>query len=296
MNRRLAGLLVVLLTVVGVAVAQAPGRRLAGAAVAAEFPVAPSAGDCLIDPLDHRTRFPFERDRQVPQWGTCEGHMTLGEVVAIRSPAPADLSDGLDERVGCRPEALGYAGLVPRDGRFGTVDQVPDDPISWEYSIAAHTGWIAQVPWSARASAWAACVVTPIDGNSSVGSLAGSFAGGRLPDEYGTCWKSPQVDASIQTISCSLPHAAELVAIGKVDDPATLSSERIVSSCVDQARLVMHRDDPTMGGLLAVRVAPDGSVFSPRTRNVTCFLTAADHRMLMGSAIGLGAGEVRFAG
>jgi hypothetical protein len=32
--------------------------------------------------------------------------MTLGEVIAVRSPAPANLGPGLDESVGCRAETL----------------------------------------------------------------------------------------------------------------------------------------------------------------------------------------------
>jgi hypothetical protein len=296
MTRRLAGLLVVLFTIVGVAAAATPGDRLPGTAAAVEFPGPPSAGDCLIDPLDGATRFPFERDRQVPQYGPCAGHMTLGEVIAVRSPAPANLGPGLDESVGCRAETLTYAGLVSRADRFGLDGQVPGDPVSWEYSIPATTGWIGQVPWSPRASAWAACVASPMGHERSVNSLAGAFSGGLLPDEYGTCWKSREVDTSMRMVNCALPHAAELVSIGRIVDAMAVPWSRLVDSCTDQARRVMHRDDPTVGGLLTMQVEPDGAIVSARTRNLTCFVTAADDRFLMGSVIGMRHAQLRFAG
>ncbi|HEY7814789.1 MAG TPA: hypothetical protein VIC62_16200 [Nakamurella sp.] len=296
MNRRLAGLLIVLLTIVGVAVAAAPSERLPGIATAVEFPNAPAVGDCLIDPLDGATRFPFERDRPVPQYGSCAGHLTLGEVVTVQSPAPTDLAVGLDEHIGCRGVALTYAGLVERNGSFGMPDPGPGGPVNWQYSIAADTGWIGQIPWSPKASEWAVCVVRPIGLFQNVGTLAGSFTGGLLPYEYSTCWMSRDVTAAMRTINCSFPHVAELIAIGRVDDAAATDWERIVDSCTEQARLVERRKDPTADGLLAVHVLPDGSNPAGRDRNLTCFVTAADDRMLMGSLIGLAADQVRFAG
>jgi hypothetical protein len=296
MSRRLAGMLMVLLTIVGVAVAAAPHHGLSGVATAVEFPGPPAVGDCLIDPLDEATRFPYERDRPVPQYGACAGHLTLGEVAAIQSPAPTDLAVGLDEHVGCRGVALTYAGLVERDSSFGIPGSDPGDPVSWQYSIAAETGWIGQIPWSPSASEWAACVVRPIGQFQNVGTLSGSFTGGVLPTEYGTCWMSPDVTAAMRMINCSFPHAAELIAIGRVDDAGATGWDRVVESCTEQARLVMRRTDPTADGLLAIRVLPDGSYPAGRDRNVTCFVTAADARMLMGSLIGLAADQVRFAG
>jgi len=296
MNRRVAGLMVVLLTIVGVVVVQAPSRLLGGQPTAVRFPGTPAVGDCLIDPTDGATPFPLDLYRQVPQFGTCADHRTLAEVVAVRSPAPDDLAPGWDGSTGCRTEALIRAGLVRRDGSFGLADQVPDDAVSWQYSIAADTAWIGQIPWSPRASAWAACVVRPIGLNTDVGSIAGSFAGGVLPDEFGTCWKSRDVDAAMRIINCTLPHAAELIALGKVADAPNIAWEHILSSCTQQAGRVMRRDDPTAGGLLSVHVVPNGTNSAGQARDLVCFITADDDRRLMGSIVGLGTEQVRFAG
>jgi hypothetical protein len=296
MNRRPAGVGLVLLAIVGAVVVAGPGRRLGGTAVAAvALTSAPALGDCLIDPLDPLTEFPTDRTRQVPQYGPCADHEILGEVVAVRTPAPAGLTSGWDEKTGCRTEMLAQAGLVERNGTFGLAEPVPGDPVDWQYSIAGRTVWVTQIPWAPRASAWATCVVMPLGWAISTQPIAGVFRGGRLPDEYGTCWMSRDVDASMRMINCALPHVAELIAVGHVN-PLAVTEDEILASCTRQAGLVMDRPDPTAGGLLAVRVVPDTPVLSARTRNVTCFLTTADDRELMGSLIGLGSKPVRFAG
>ncbi len=301
MSRRLAGLMVVLVAIVGVAATQAPARLLDGRAGAILFPGPPAVGDCLIDPLDEGSRVPAEMTRQVPQFGSCAGRHTIGEVVSVRSPAPAGLTAGLDDSTGCRTQALIRAGLVWHDGSFGIAGTVsghgaaPGDPVSWQYSIAATTAWIGQIPWSPAASAWAACIVRPIGPSRDAASIAGSFAGGVLPSEYGTCWASTKVDAAMRMVNCALPHAAELIALGSVDGAPGEPWDDVVSSCVDQAGRAMRRDDPTVGGLLDVDLAPDRPYPTARARDVTCYVAAAGHRRLVGSVVGLGAAHLRFA-
>jgi len=296
MNRRPAGVVLVVLAIVGAVAVAGPGRRLGGTPVAAvALAAAPAPGDCLIDPLDPLTEFPTDVTRQIPQFGSCPGHQALGEVVAVRTPLPAGLAGGWDEKTGCRTELLTHAGLVERNGTFGLAEPVPGDPVDWQYSIAGRTVWITQIPWAPRSSSWAVCVVMPLGRSLSTQPIAGVFRGGRLPDVYGTCWMSRDVDAALRVINCLLPHVAELIAIGRVD-PAVVTEDEVRASCAGQARLVMGRPDPTAGGLLAIRVVPDTPVLSARTRNLTCYLTAADDRELMGSLIGLGSKPVRFAG
>lgn len=272
-----------------------PGRRASGIATAVAFGNAPVQGDCLIDPLDPHTEFPAGASRQVPQYGSCLGHRVLGEVVAVRTPAPPGLTSGWDERTGCRQELLTHAGLVERNGSFGLVAPVPGDPVDWQYSIAGKTVWVTQIPWAPRASAWAVCVVMPLGWSMSTHPIAGVFRGGRLPDVYSTCWMSRDVDAGMRMINCTLPHVAELIAIGRVD-PLEVTEDAILASCTGQARLVLGRSDPTAAGQLAIHVVPDTAVLSTRTRNVTCFVTAAGDREVIGSLIGLGSTPVRFAG
>lgn len=291
MNRRPAGMLLVFLVIVGAVVVAGAGRRLAGSPVAMSFPAAPAEGDCMIDPLDGPTEFDRAQDRQVPQYGPCAGHQVLGEVVAVRTPAPRSLAGGWDERTGCRPEALTHAGLVSRNGTFGLAEPVPGDPVDWQYSIAAKTVWVSQIPWAPRASMWAVCVVMPLGWSMSTAPIAGVFRNGRLPDVYGTCWMSRDVDAGMRVINCLLPHVAELIAIGRVG-PATVTEDDIEASCARQAGLVMRRADPTAAGELAIHVVPDTAILSARTWNLTCYIT----RQLMSSLIGIGSMPVRFAG
>jgi hypothetical protein len=294
-DRRLAGAVLVLLAIVGVTVAAVlPGRRMPGTAVMTAFPPPPTVGDCLIDPLDPITPFPAERQRQVPQYGPCAGHLTLGEVVEVHLPAPKGLVAGLDERAGCRRETLLRSGLREHAGAFQIPGGNDDEPVTWQYSIAAVTGWIGQIPWSPAASAWAACIARPIGLDRSVDSLTGSFSGGILPNEYGTCWKSKDVSAAMRTINCTLPHAAELIALGTAVDPGGVSWDRASSSCTDQARLTMNRADPTAGGTLRVTVDGSGAGSSDPVTDLTCFVTAADDRRLIGSLVGRGFAPPRF--
>lgn len=296
MDRRPAGAVLVLLAIVGVTVAAVlPGRRVPGTPVLTAFPSPPVVGDCLIDPLDPTTAFPVERARQVPQYGPCAGHLTLGEVVEVRVPAPKGLIAGLDERAGCRRETLLRSGLRERDGAFQIPGGNAEEPVTWQYSIAASTGWIGQIPWSPGASGWAACIARPIGLYRSVGSLTGSFSGGVLPSEYGTCWKSKDVSAAIRTINCTLPHAAELIALGRAVDPGGVSWDQAISSCNDQARLTMNRADPTADGTLTVTVDGSGAGSSDPVTDLTCFVTAADDRRLVGSLVGRGSAPPRFA-
>lgn len=295
MNRRPAGVVLVLLAIVGAVLVAGPGRRVAGTAATIDLPAAPAQGDCLIDPLDPHSGFPTDLARRVPRYGPCSGHQVVGEVVAVRRPVPAGLAGGWDERTGCRRELLTHAGLVERNGSFGLAATPPGDPIDWQYSIAAKTVWVTQIPWAPPASSWAVCIVMPLGRSGSTPPIAGVFRGGRLPDAYSTCWMSRDVDAGMRLIGCLQPHVAELIAIGRVD-PSAVTEDEIRASCAGQARLVMDRSDPTAGGILTINVDPDTTVLSARTRNLTCYLTAADDRELVGSLIGLGSTPVRFAG
>ena len=292
MDRRTAGVVLVLLAIVGVVViALTPGRRLTGSPTAASFPAAPAAGDCLLDPTDPDNR--PAGSRRIPVFGPCSGHTTLGEVVAVRIASGGSV--GPVEPRGCRTEALHRAGLQGST-TFRPVGAPAVGPVDWTYSIDVATGWILQVPELPTASTWAACVATPADGRLGAGTLAGAFAGGSLPGDYGTCWQSSDVDTAMRMVNCNLPHVSELIAFGSVPDGTAVSSDTVTSSCAAQARRVLRRDDPAAGGLLQVAVRPNDAVPADRPSDLTCYLTATGGHRIIGSLIGLGDAPVRYVG
>jgi hypothetical protein len=194
----------------------------------------------------------------------------------------------------CRRAALVYAGLEPRGGSFVLPRSPADDPINWNYSIPVRTTRVLPAPSVPSASTWIACVADPPDTGRDTGRLANAFAGGVLPAEFGTCWQSHDIAADMRSVRCDQPHLAELVAVGRLAIDPPIDREQIVSSCTRQAATVIRRADPTAGGQLAVRAAPDRSPTVGRPVSVTCYLTSATNRPLVGSLVGLGAGQIRF--
>ena len=138
MDRRTAGVVLVLLAIVGVVViAVTPGRRLTGSPTAAPFPASPAAGDCLLDPTDPDNR--PAGSRRIPVFGPCSGHATLGEVVAVRIASGGSV--GPVEPRGCRTEALHRAGLQGST-TFRPVGAPAVGPVDW--TSAEHMRTIAQ--------------------------------------------------------------------------------------------------------------------------------------------------------
>lgn len=299
MDRRLAGLMLVLLTIVGVTVTAAPDHRLAGTAVIAPFPPPPATTACLLGSTDDVPgEAPAARSPNPtsPQFGSCTDPRAIGEVVSVRrgTGAVAQAMRSTD----CRAEVLEHAGLVPRDGGFVLPDEPASGIVHWQYSVPVSSFWTSQIPWSPEASGWAACIARPTHASDPhrPTPLAGAFAGReRLPGDYGTCWQSTRVDTSMSMVTCDRPHVSELIAVGRIEDIRTVVWEQVLASCADQAARATRRTDPTAGGQLAVHVRPDGSVLTYRIRSLTCFVSSADDRLMLGSLIGGGPTPVRFA-
>jgi hypothetical protein len=278
MVRRLGGLLIVLVTMVGVAVTSASARRSAGTAVAAPLPPAPAVGDCLI------------RDDPAPgsAWAVAFGPCVadaLGQIVALR-PAGTPVPMTLDGSTGCRGAVLTRAGLVEREGRFVLPGQPATDPVTWSYSMPARTGWYGPSPILPTTTSWAACVVRPERGAAGPASVIDAFDGGALPPVYGTCWESTEISAGMRQTGCAREHRAELIAVGRVTPGQ--SWEEIRTSCLRQAAQAIGRADPSVGGLLTVRMHPDRTGEISRNVDVTCYVTAAGDRSIVGSVVGLG--------
>jgi len=294
MSRRLAGALLVLLSIVGVTVAASvPGRRLAGIPTSVEFPGPPAVGDCLIaGPVDDG-RWVGGTNTSLLRFGPCTGS-GAGEVVAVRTVTPADRSSRPGQSTGCRDEALSYAGLSVRDGSVVVPGAPSNDPVAWTYSVDLRASWLFQVPSLPSASTWVACIAQPGGTRLGVGTLANAFDGGALPGVYGTCWQSDEVSAAMQMVNCNAPHVAELVALGRVGQTSAVDRGQIISSCSEQAKIVLRRSDPTVDGALTVDVRPDRTPNLRWPLEVTCFIASSDQRKIIGSVVGLGAKQVRF--
>lgn len=300
MDRRLAGALLVLLTIVGVTViASATGIRLAGSPIAVALPGPPSIGECMLTGPAGASSASTSSTPDVPAFGPCgsAGVGTFaamaGEVVAVRTTTGTDRSIASNP-ADCRRSALAYAGLRPR-GDAWTVPGTPvDDPIRWTYSVDVETTWVTQVPARPEASSWAACVARPAAAASGPGRLVNAFGGGALPGGYGTCWQSDDLSAGVQMVDCDEPHVAELIALGRAVGDRPVDPERAQQSCVGQASIVLRRADPTVDGTLAIRLHPARTQSGRSELNPACFVTAADDRRIVGSLVGLGQAPVTF--
>ena len=299
MSPRLVGALLVL-AVVAVAIS-APaigGRRTAGVAVMVDVPRDPVVGDCLAalpaefsTPVDHTnpetpttgsTTGPAPVRQPAayplgPVFAACDGRPAAGEVVSVmaadidpdtrqlRSPVGAD----------CHSAALRYAGLLPVERRFTLPGATDSDPVSWNFSIDLRSALVFPTAlMQAQGRTWAACVIAPREDVQYTGRVADAFAGGALPDAFGTCWDNRSVSASVQHVDCRAPHLAELVAAGLVPDQSEVSSADLKASCERLAGQVLGRNDPTAGDRLVVKTSPEkfDHVGQSRSISLLCYL------------------------
>jgi hypothetical protein len=319
MDRRLVGaLLVVVVLTVAILIPARNGLRIAGSGSIGELPADPVVGDCLLQPPyefweqargrpgSESTSQRARKNPLAPIFGPCDGGDVAGEVVAIIS-ASGDVvtrraraaASGLD----CRSTALQYAGLFPLGERFVLADAMAVDPVSWQLSISLRGNWmLPSVVMQAAGRSWAACVATPGVAGFYRGTVANSYRGGRLPDLFGTCWDRSTPSAGMDSVDCGKSHAAELISVGDVPDRAATTGAAINADCQRLAAEVMGRADPTAGGGLQVKVAPDlpdaPAVSNlpeaePRGLNVVCFVTAGE-RSLTGSLVGIGENPIPY--
>lgn len=314
----MGALLVVAVLTVAIIVPARNGLRIAGSATIGELPADPVVGDCLLQPAydffsksgGSAVAAPAagraRKNPLAPIFGPCGGGEVAGEVVAIVSASGNGVtrqataeSSGLD----CRSTALQYAGLLPLADRFALAGQTAVDPVSWQLSVSMRGSWmLPSVVMQAAGRSWAACVATPGLAGFYRGTVANSYRGGELPDLFGTCWDRSTPSAGMRAIDCGRPHSAELISVGDVPDRVSTTSAAIKAACQRLSAQVMRRADPTAGGGLQVKVAPDLADddlqrISPqeenRGLNVVCFVTAGD-RLLTGSLVGIGENAIPY--
>lgn len=302
MDRRLAGVVVLVLALVAVmAVPSIAGRRTAGSAVAIALPDPPQVGDCLLAPITQtsaRGGWPREIPYSPGEFGNCSGPIA-GEIVAVwKSQAEAD--EGSRSRLGgpCYRQAADYAGLV-RSGRSTVVPGGPADAqVAWTPAIGFVPYRIVpdQVEQNAGRS-WTACLAVPTAQSRYDGTLRDAYTTGSMDDAFGLCWSGHDLDGSAITVPCDQPHPTELLATGWIMDRSTMSWPGLNASCLALAASIMHTVDATRAGALSVVVDPfrmDGAQRPDAPLSVNCFVTSAGPQQLTGTMIGLGARPIPF--
>jgi hypothetical protein len=303
MERRLAGLVVLLLALSAVVVVPAlDGRRVSGTAVATTFPDAPELGDCLRAPFSQTAVSPGtppEIAVTSTDLGPC-GDSSSGEVVAFWS-STAEASRAPSSRFGapCYRQAAEYAGLQSGNRSTDVPGAPVSGPVRWRPTIAFNPYLV--VPGDAEKRAgrdWVACLAVPSGGVAYSGSLKGAFSGG-LPAEYGLCFDSAAFDDVPVLLPCGQPHPSELLATGWVRDRSQVSLAEVEDACVQLAGRLIGAADPTRGGALRIvtdRLTGQSVDRSDGPLSVGCFAVTAGAAQLTGSVIGLGARPVPVAG
>lgn len=307
MDRRLIGALLVAAVVAAATVIPArDGLRISGDPIAIELPSDPKVGDCVftgagnsdvkagtLDRSTFTTLSANEVESRGPDSvviGKCNGQPSIGEIAEIRY-AHVDGDSLRPPTEDCRGAGLRYAGLVPADGGYALPDHSTTDPVQWNFSLDLPNAWmLPSAPLQAAGKEWAACVIAAGSLALYQGRILGAYNGGRLPDEFGTCWDAREISAAIHAVDCGQPHVAELMAIGSVHDRTTTTPARISNSCNRLAARVLGRTDPTAAGGLAVQVSPEFSDTAPRTTEsltIVCFVVPVQ-QSLTGTLVGLG--------
>jgi hypothetical protein len=295
MDRRLAGIVLLVIALVAVTVVPSvTGRRVAGSAVATVFPDPPVVGDCLQAPFpaDRRSGVPPEIDVTATRFGSCAG-LIAGEVVAVWPTAAAVEAAPTSRRSGpCYQATATFAGLDTVGRSTDLPGAPPSGPIRWKPTINFEPYHV--VPGEQEASAgrsWVACVAAATGRPAYQGTLKDAFTTGSLPVEFGLCWAGEDIDRLPTSVPCNQPHASQLLSTGYIRDRIAAPTELIDAACPDIAKRLMRTDDPTRGGQL--RIVSDrftGDVVSRTDAPLTigCIVTAAGPQLLSGTVIGLG--------
>ena len=313
MDRRLIGALIIVAVITAsITVSKSAGLRIAGSATRVVFQDDPQIGDCLFLPAGSAgvgssvnsgttgASTGIASNGPTISFGQCDGRPKAGEVVALRRVIGADWLRQMQVQGNgddCRPAGLEYSGLAPHDGRFVLPEQRRDDPVSWQLSIHMESGWLLPSPaLQAAGRTWAACVIASPSWTPYTGLVADAYMGGKLPDEFGTCWNSLTVSNAIQPVDCHSAHLAELISAGFIIDPTAVNDGDLRTSCAELAALVLDRPDPTGSGLL-VRTHPvQLPVNEKRVVSVLCYVTATQGRELDASLVGIGNKPIPYVG
>ena len=281
------------------------GKPEAGTPVAQLIAGPPAVGSCVSGLTYPDPTLPAAgaaRTLPVATVVPCAGEV-MGEIMSVtRSSGPSGVSapepDG-----GCRSQVEGYLGTTPTTDILG---------VQWNKNLDVDTVTVGPNAHDRAAGrTWTACVLSPTNQLYRATALRSSWSAGRLPDAFGLCWAENLVQHGVPT-NCVSPHRTQQLGYGFVastarsapspadpsasdpsnsnpaaSDPSAVASAdpaAVAAGCAQLAATMMKAQDPTRGGLLAVKVVADtsGAPF------VQCAVAVVGNRKLTGSLIGIG--------
>ena len=300
MQRRSAGLIMVIITVIGVLVINAmTGRSVPGFAAAQPPPVAPGSGSCL---LDGSTGW--------DEIDCAEPH--TAEIVESWSASAASPSSLYEPCMSASQTYLGdqwgQSGGSPTQAGWS----VP--PVMSNTVLVSGPGPDLVPGWS-----WQACIVRPILLGSATSGYRGRLrdvpATGVLPVALRPCFDRPG-GLTVVGVPCSAQHTGEVLAArelqvfgGTTALDTTATDPQVQDQCLAIARRTTDATDPTYSGKLQVVVnlhaTGMGFVTSPARNSAgsisksyvmyqaSCALqTVGSGAQLSASIIGLGNGPL----
>ena len=316
MDRRVGGVLLILLAVL--AVAMLPGiigRQQAGRPMVGVVPGPPLVGDCLTMPEADGWMQVQRPGYAAQSISPCTG-TRYGEVVAIvtdrRPTQPAEptigtpsdgsaLTDDPDYGA-CSDAVWNYLGIGLTDGT--PVLSTYWTPLNF-VGVAPAGPTLLQHAFGQR---WVACVLflNDLDGHSVAyrGSARSGFASSTLPAAFALCLDST-VLSDAQPVACERPHRAELFGAAETARPG-LTQALLDTSCRQLVHRLTGMPDPTAaGGLLVTALAQHGDLDTrvsglggptDESGQAYCLALAPASRTIARSLLGLGSSAVPWAG
>lgn len=295
MSRRLAGF--ALLLAVGATALVVPGlvgRYLPGTAVAAPDPPPPAVGDCVNMPFADNQRTDFTLGSgtalimSTASFGSCTGSI-YGEVTGIyltRSGSEPTMSEYLHAVDNCSTDGENYLGVG------AALDASParrDTEVAWEPTLGTAVAAVGPTTWERSVgSSWVACVIGAADGQAYRHSARDSLKTTGLPWDVQTCWTGRPQNQTFR--SCRQAHHSQLLGTSIVNPLSSVTDAALAQSCTDFAAAMLGTADPTARKSLAVLVVKDSVTLA----YVSCTLSAAADRTLIGSVISLGDADPTF--
>lgn len=298
MDRRVAGLLLLVVALVAaLVVPNIAGKQVRGAALAEVISAPPAVGSC-IGAIAPTTSAPgpsnspnadgagSARALPVATVVPCRGAV-IGEIISV-TPTSTSTVSTLGEYDAANPSCRSKV-----EGYLGTLATTEIRGVQWSKSIYVNAVSVGPDAHDRAAGrTWTACVLSAVNQTyPATTSLKSSWTADTLPSVFGLCWAAAVVQRGTPT-ACTSPHTTQQLGYGLVasasDSGTSIVSaadpDQVVAGCRQLAATVMKVTDPTRGGALSIKVvsARSGAPY------VQCAVAVVGSRKLNGSLIGLG--------
>ena len=291
-DRRLAGIAVLVLAVVAAAVVGARNAKyLTGLPGPAPVADPPAVGDCLTSPMGQDV-YPA-----VASTGSCHGPR-YGEVVAVMPHTleqvaqdnndSADMSTTPEGR--CITKGLQFLGLS-----YPIVQGSATDPATWFPSTNLGSSLIQPNPLAQRFGAdWTACVVAVYSNSGGTTRYSGTLGQVHITRDYpqaaAICWSDLPLNET-PVVPCREPHGVEEFGNMWDVDSSTRPAD-LHGSCLDLVKQMTGMDDPTAAGALQVRAIqsytyPAADHQQTLLAGYSCIVQAAAGKQLTGPLLNL---------